>query len=137
MSSSEPIVNPSEPRSVSSVLVPPPRGHYSPAIVHGGLVYVSGLTPFPAGTDGHGDAGEQTSRTLGHLAAILDAAGSSLHLVLRTTAYVVDLDDWSLVNAAYAAAFGDHRPARAVVPVPALPSPNRIEIEAIAAVAAG
>lgn len=115
---------------------PTPAGHYSQAIVHGGLVYVAGQLPIdPAAPDARaGSIEEQTARALANVAAILEAAGSSLGHLLSVTVYVTDIEDWPAVNAVYARVLGEHRPARAVVPVKTLHHGYRIEIQAIAAV---
>lgn len=81
-----------------------------------------------------GSIEEQTERALRNVEAILEAAGSSLSQVLKTTIYVSDIALWDRVNAVYARFFGDHRPARAVVPTRELHFGFQIEIEAIASV---
>ncbi len=114
---------------------PAPAGHYSQAIVHQGLVYVSGQLPVdPAtGVKRTGSIEEQTQQALENVEAILQAAGSDLEHVLKTTVYVSDIQLWDRVNAVYARFFGDHKPARAVVPTRELHYGFKIEIEAIAA----
>ena len=104
--------------------------------MHGGLVYVAGQLPIRPGAPRASDVGsieEQTEQTLRNVAAILDAAGSGLDRVLQMTIYVSDMSLWSAVNAVYARVLGDHRPARAVVPVKDLHHGYQIEIQAIAA----
>ena len=118
---------------------PPPAGHYAQAVVHNGLVFVSGQLPIdPQNTEtGPGPAGaieEQAERALSNVRAILQAAGSDLDCVLKTTVYISDIALWGRVNAVYARFFGDHRPARAVVPTRDLHYGYQIEIEAVAAV---
>ncbi|MDZ7295571.1 MAG: Rid family detoxifying hydrolase [candidate division KSB1 bacterium] len=115
---------------------PMPAGHYAQAIVHGGLVFVSGQLPIDPSTGEKrvGSIEEQTERALRNVEAILEAAGSSLSQVLKTTIYVSDIALWDRVNAVYARFFGDHRPARAVVPTRELHFGFQIEIEAIASV---
>ena len=114
---------------------PGPAGHYSQAIVHRGLVYVSGQLPVdPAtGVKRTGSIEEQTLQALENIKAILEAAGSDLGRVLKTTVYVSDIQLWDRVNAVYARFFGDHKPARAVGPTRELHYGFKIEIEAIAA----
>jgi 2-iminobutanoate/2-iminopropanoate deaminase len=113
---------------------PAPAGHYSQAVVHGGLVYVAGQLPIdPAMADrAPGTIEEQTECALANVKAILEAAGSGLSHVLQTTVYISDISLWSRVNAAYAKVLGKHRPARAVVPVKDLHHGCQIEIQAIA-----
>lgn len=120
---------------ISTERAPAPGGHYSQAIRHGGLIYVSGQLPLrPDGTL-EPDAGfdEQAQTALDNLFAILRAADSDPRRLLKVTAYIVGIGNWSKFNAIYAAALGDTRPARAVVPVPELHYGCLIEIDAIAA----
>jgi 2-iminobutanoate/2-iminopropanoate deaminase len=115
---------------------PPPAGHYSQAVIHGGLVYVSGQLPIDPAT-GEPRAGaieEQTRLAIGNLAAVLEAAGSDLQKVVKTTVYISNIDLWGRVNAVYADCFGKNRPARAVVPTRELHFGCQVEIEAVAAV---
>ncbi len=114
---------------------PRPAGHYAQAIVHRGLVYVSGQLPVdPAtGEKRTGSIEEQTMQALENVKAILQAAGSDLEHVLKTTVYVSDIQLWDRVNTVYARVFGAHKPARAVVPTRELHYGFKIEIEAIAA----
>jgi len=121
--------------TVSTAGAPAPAGHYSQAVVYGGLVYVSGQLPIdPASAERRvGTIEEQTRQVLGNVAAVLGAAGSGLDRVLRMTIYVSDISLWGGVNAVYAEVMGGHRPARAVVPVKELHYGYQIEIEAVAA----
>jgi 2-iminobutanoate/2-iminopropanoate deaminase len=109
-------------------------GPYSPAIVSDGLVFCSGQIPLdPAsGQLIDGSIAEQTQQALTNLAEVLEAAGSSLSKVLKTTVYLVDLGDFAEMNAAYADAFGAHKPARVTLETKALPMAARIEIDCIA-----
>jgi 2-iminobutanoate/2-iminopropanoate deaminase len=124
-------------KEISTPNAPQPAGHYAQAIVHDGLVYVSGQLPIdPAsGEKRLGSIEEQAEQALVNVAALLEAAGSDLDHVVKTTVYVSDISLWGRVNAVYAAFFGDHRPARAVVPTRELHYGFQIEIEAVAAVA--
>jgi len=121
---------------VSTPNAPAPAGHYSQAIVHGGVVYVAGQLPIDpqTGEKRTGPIEEQAEQALKNVAAILRAAGSGLDRVLKVTVYVSDITLWDRVNAVYARVFGDHRPARAVVPTRELHYGFQVEIEAIAAV---
>lgn len=123
-------------KQVLTPLAPKPVGHYSQAVVHQNLVYVSGQLPVsPGTTDKHiGSIEEQTEQTLKNLSQILTAAGSSLDRVIKTTVYISDIGLWGKVNEVYAETFGEHRPARAVVPTRELHGGYQIEIDAIAAV---
>jgi 2-iminobutanoate/2-iminopropanoate deaminase len=115
---------------------PQPKGHYSPGIEHGGLIFVSGQLPMSLDTREPftGDIGEQTELALRNVEAVLKAAGSDLKNVLQFTIYVSDMELWGAVNEMYARVMGDHRPARAIVPVKDLHFGTKIEIQAIAAV---
>nr|AIA12917.1 Endoribonuclease L-PSP [uncultured bacterium] len=115
---------------------PEPKGHYSSAVVHNGLIYVSGQLPRDAVT-GEVETGSieaQTELALRNVEAILTAAGSDLDHVLQFTIYVSEMDLWDAVNAVYARILGEHKPARAIVPVKTLHFDTKIEIQAIAAV---
>lgn len=123
---------------VSPDLAPPPSGHYSPGVVHNGLVYVSGQLPRVPGKPADfalPSIEEQTRQALSNAEAVLQAAGSRRDLVLRATLYVSDISYWPAVDAEYASFFGDHRPARAIVPVGKFKNGFLIEIDMIAAVA--
>lgn len=124
---------------VSTSDAPKPAGHYSQAVIHDGLVYVSGqLAVDPeTGEKRLGWIEEQAEQALKNVAAVLEAAGSRMDLVIKTTVYVSDIALWGRVNEVYARHFGDHKPARAVVPTKDLHYGFKIEIEAVAAVEGG
>ena len=124
---------------ISTPNAPAPAGHYAQAIVHEGVVYVAGQLPIDprTGEKRVGSIEEQAERALSNVRAILEAAGSGLDRVLKTTVYISDISLWSRVNAVYARVFGGHRPARAVVPTRELHYGFQIEIEVIAAVSEG
>lgn len=113
---------------------PTPKGHYSPGIEHHGVVYVSGQLPMDLDTREPftGDIGVQTELALRNVEAVLNEAGSDLSRVLQMTIYVSDMELWDAVNKRYAEVMGDHRPARAIVPVKDLHFGTKIEIQAIA-----
>lgn len=121
--------------SISTPHAPTPAGHYSQAIVHNGCVYVAGQLPIVPGQKEHrvGTIEEQTAQVFANIAAVLRAAGSDLSRMLQVTVYVSDMELWGRFNAAYAKLMGDHRPARAVVPVNALHYGYHIEVQVIAA----
>lgn len=114
---------------------PAPIGPYSQAIkTHNGMVFVSGqiaLDPASGNLVGP-DAAAQTRQIMAHLEAILEAAGSSLARVVKTTIFLTDLADFSAVNEVYGQAFPFAPPARSTVQVAALPKGAKVEIEAIA-----
>lgn len=107
---------------------------YSQAIKAGGLVFVSGQVALvPGATEPVGsDVGEQTEQVFANLRAILEAAGSGLDRVVKTTVYLRDLDDFQAMNDVYRTHVGEVPPARATVEVSALPSGALVEIDAIA-----
>ncbi|MBX3277102.1 MAG: Rid family detoxifying hydrolase [Acidobacteria bacterium] len=122
-------------KSVLTSDAPKPGGHYSQAIVHQGLVYVAGqLGVDPRSAEPRaGTIEEQTELALANVSAILGAAGSDLSRVLKMTVYITDISLWGAVNQVYARILGDHRPARAIIPVRDLHNGYQIEIEAVAA----
>jgi 2-iminobutanoate/2-iminopropanoate deaminase len=123
-------------KSVLTPNAPAPGGHYSQAVIHNGLVYVAGQLPIDPKTGERklGPIEEQAEQTLENIRAILQAAGSDMNRVLKMTVYISDIDLWGKVNQVYTRILGDHRPARAIVPVKELHYGFQIEIEAIAAI---
>jgi 2-iminobutanoate/2-iminopropanoate deaminase len=113
---------------------PVPGGHYSQAVVHNGLVYLSGILPITSSGEKLANATiiEQTEQILANLDAILKAAGTQRDKVLKVTVFIADITAWGDVNQVYAQFFGDHRPARSVVPCSPLHYGFGIELEAIA-----
>jgi 2-iminobutanoate/2-iminopropanoate deaminase len=121
---------------VHTDIAPAAIGPYSQATVHGGLVYTSGQVALRPGVSGliGATAAEQARVALENLAAVLVAAGSGLGHVLKVTVFLADMNDFPDVNAVYAEAFGDHRPARSTVEVSRLPLDARVELDCIAVV---
>jgi 2-iminobutanoate/2-iminopropanoate deaminase len=119
---------------ISTGGAPAAIGPYSQAVVAGGLVFVSGQIPLDPATGElvPGGAGDQAERALASLRAVLEAAGSGLHRVVKTTVFLTDLADFAAVNAVYAGFFPAEPPARATVQVAALPRGAAVEIEAVA-----
>lgn len=110
-----------------------PRGHYSPGVVHNGIVYVAGQLPINSeGNVQLGSIEEQTSQCMHNVSEILKAAGSDLQHVLKVNIFITDIALWPRVNAEYARIMGSHKPARAVVPCSALNHGCLIEIDCIA-----
>lgn len=109
-------------------------GPYSQAIRAGELLFLSGQIPLDPATGElvTGGIELQTRRVLDNLGAILESAGGSLADVVKTTIYLVDLSEFTAMNAIYASYFAAPAPARATVQVSALPKGARIEIEAVA-----
>ena len=113
---------------------PAPVGPYSQAIRSGGFIFCSGQIPLDPATGKLVEGGltEQTRRVLDNLAAVLASAGLTLAAVVKTTIFLVDINDFAAVNAVYGERFGTPPPARSTVAVAALPLGARVEIEAIA-----
>ena len=106
---------------------------YNQAIVAGGLVFVAGqLGLKPGDTAVEGDITQQTEQALANLAAILEAAGSSLDKLVKTSVFLMDLADFQAMNDVYAIRVGDRPPARSTFQVAKLPSGALVEIEAVA-----
>lgn len=108
-------------------------GPYAQARKVGPMIYTSGQIPLaPDGSFVSGDIAAQTRQVLTNLAKVLEAAGSDLNHVVKTTVFLQDLGDFQAMNAVYAEAFGDNRPARSTVQVAALPKGAAVEIEVVA-----
>ncbi|UFS63307.1 RidA family protein [Sulfurimonas sp. HSL-3221] len=108
-------------------------GPYSQAVKVNGMVYTSGqIALTPAGEMLENDITVQTKQVLANLTAVLEAAGSGLDKVIKTTIFLDSMDDFATVNALYADAFGDHKPSRSTVAVKTLPKNALVEIDAIA-----
>ena len=118
--------------------LPTPVGPYSPAMVVGNLVFVSGQAGREPRTGVLApDVEAQTEQALRNVAAILEAAGSSLAHVIRCGVFLVDMREFQKMNGVYARMFGAHRPARTTVEVSGLPGEGlRVEIDAVAALPA-
>ena len=115
---------------------PKPAGHYSQAIVSNGFVYTSGILPIRIQTSEKLTADtsieEQLAVVFDNLTEILKEAGTSTEKVVKTTVYIVDGEHWGIVNQLYASFFGNHRPARSIIPVKELHFGYKIELEAVA-----
>jgi 2-iminobutanoate/2-iminopropanoate deaminase len=111
-------------------------GPYSQAVKANGLVFASGQIPIDPATGQvvEGSIAEQTERVLNNLKAVLEAAGSSLERVVKTTVFLADLKDFGEMNEAYGRFFAEVPPARSTVEVSRLPRDARVEIDAIALV---
>ena len=122
-------------REIATEGAPKAIGPYVQGLACGGLLFLSGQVPLDPATGQlvRGTIQEEVARVLANLKAVLEAAGSGIDRVVRTTVYLTDLKDFEAMNGAYAQAFGAHRPARSTVQVAALPRGARVEIDAIAA----
>ncbi|HYP27503.1 MAG TPA: RidA family protein [Blastocatellia bacterium] len=109
-------------------------GPYSQAIRAGGFIFASGQIPLDPATGQmiEGGVKEQTERVFENLKAVLEASGSSLDRVVKTTVFLADLSDFNEMNEAYGRFFGDAPPARSTVEVARLPRDARVEIDVIA-----
>jgi len=120
-------------KNVQTPNAPAAIGPYSQAMIANGMVFTSGqIALTPSGEMLTGDVKEQCVQVLANLKAVLEAAGSSLDKVIKTTIFLDDMNDFSAVNELYAASFGDHKPARSTVAVKTLPKNALVEIDAIA-----
>ena len=113
---------------------PRPLGPYSQAIIDGDLIFVAGQGPTNPSTGKRelGDVKEETKRTFENLRAILEAAGSSLDLVLKCNVYLRDINDFAAMNEVYQTFFTPPFPARTTIQAGALPGGIAVEIECIA-----
>jgi 2-iminobutanoate/2-iminopropanoate deaminase len=109
-------------------------GPYSQAVRANGFVFVSGQIALDPGTQKlvSGEINVQTERVLENLKAILNAAGSSLEKVVRTTVFLVDMNEFAAMNEVYARYFPEQAPARSTVQAARLPRDVRVEIDVIA-----
>ena len=121
---------------VNTDKAPAAIGPYSQATVHNGVVYVSGQLPIcpVTGEVSTGDIAQQTQLVMSNLAAIVEAAGSSLDNLLKATILLTDMNDFAKMNEVYASFFTGAPPARICYQVCALPKGVSVEIDAICAV---
>lgn len=116
---------------IATAAAPTPAGHYSQAVESAGLVFVSGMLPM-GNNQPPLPFEEQVHSALDHCSAVLAAAGCSFNDVVQSTVYLVGVEHWPAFNRLYAERLGDHKPARAVVPVPALHHGFLVEIQMVA-----
>ncbi len=111
-------------------------GPYSQAILVGNLLFCSGQIPLVPDTGELLDGGirEQTVQVMNNIAAVLEAAGIGFDNVVKTTIFLVDMNDFAVVNEVYGGCFGTHKPARSTVAVKSLPRGALVEIEVLASV---
>jgi 2-iminobutanoate/2-iminopropanoate deaminase len=111
-------------------------GPYSQAIVHNGLAFLSGQIPLDPATGQmvEGGVAEQTEQVLRNLRSVLEACGSSMEKVVKTTVFLKDMGEFAAMNAVYARHFTTNPPARSTVEAARLPRDVRVEIDAIAIV---
>ncbi len=119
---------------VSTERAPKAIGPYSQAVISGGWAYLSGQIPLDPATGQiiEGDIAEQTARVFENLKAVLEAAGTSLERVVKTTVYLKDMGEFARMNEVYAKYFTANPPARSTVEAARLPRDVRVEIDCIA-----
>jgi 2-iminobutanoate/2-iminopropanoate deaminase len=123
-----------ERRIVKTEGAPGAIGPYSQAVVAGGFVYASGQIPIDPATGQfvEGGVGEQTEQVLRNLSKVLEAAGSSLGRVVKTTVFLADMNDFAAMNEVYGRFFAEEPPARSTVQAARLPRDARVEIDVVA-----
>nr|VWO97955.1 Benomyl/methotrexate resistance protein [Ganoderma boninense] len=128
-----PVSTSSEPASPRPLPIPPELGPYNQAIKVGDLLFCSGSLGLEPSTGKlvEGGVEAQATKALQNLKAIVEAGGSELGKVVKTTVFLQNMDDFKAVNAIYAEFFGNHKPARSAVQVARLPLDALFEIEAI------
>jgi 2-iminobutanoate/2-iminopropanoate deaminase len=121
---------------ISTKAAPAAIGPYSQAIVSSGFAFLSGQIPLDPATGNiiEGGIEQQTARVLDNLKAVLEASGSSLAGVVKTTVYLKDMGEFAAMNAVYVKYFPEAPPARATVEAARLPKDVRVEIDCIAVV---
>ncbi|MDR2905123.1 MAG: Rid family detoxifying hydrolase [Helicobacteraceae bacterium] len=120
-------------RKISTHNAPQAIGAYSQALVANGFVFTSGqIALTPAGEFAAGGVEDQARQVFANIAAVLDASGSGVGKIVKTTLFLVNIADFEAVNALYAEFLGDHKPARSTVAVKELPRNALIEMECVA-----
>jgi 2-iminobutanoate/2-iminopropanoate deaminase len=125
-----------EKKIVSTDTAPRAIGPYSQAVIANGFAFLSGQIPLDPATNQliEGDIAAQTERVFENLKAVLEACGSSLARVVKTTVFLKDMGEFAKMNEVYAGYFAENAPARATVEAARLPRDVRVEIECIATV---
>jgi reactive intermediate/imine deaminase len=117
---------------IQSAELPPPAGHYSQAVAAGGLVFLSGILPARDELAADASFEAQCDSVFAQCETVLRAAGCGVEDVVQCTAYLAGVEHWPAFNTVYARVFGAHKPARAVVPVPALHYGYLVEVQLVA-----
>ncbi|HLM59968.1 MAG TPA: RidA family protein [Pyrinomonadaceae bacterium] len=122
--------------TISTEKAPGAIGPYSQAVKTGNMVFCSGQIPIDPATGEFvsSDVAEQTRQVLKNLIAVLEAAGTDLNGVVKTTVFLADMNDFTAMNEIYAEFFNENKPARATVQAARLPRDARVEIECIAVI---
>jgi 2-iminobutanoate/2-iminopropanoate deaminase len=123
-------------KAVATDNAPKAIGPYSQAIIHNGMAFLSGQIALDPGTGQvvEGDIAAQTARVLENLKAVLEASGSGLDKVVKTTVFIKDMGEFSKMNEVYGKYFSENPPARSTIEAARLPRDVRVEIDAIAIV---
>ena len=117
---------------------PAPAGHYAPGVRHGDLLFISGQLPGPGDPPSvAADIAAQATAAMSALLRVVSAAGGTPADLVKITVYLVGIDHWTAFDTACRTMLGDARPARAIVPVPALHHGYLVEIDGIAALRGG
>lgn len=121
-------------QAISTDRAPGAIGPYSQAVRAGGMIFCSGQIPIDPQTGAFvsDDVAEQTEQVLKNLAAVLEAAGTTLNDVVKTTVFLADMNDFAAMNEVYGKYFAENKPARATVQAARLPRDARVEIDCIA-----
>jgi 2-iminobutanoate/2-iminopropanoate deaminase len=120
-------------KMINTEKMPAVKGHYSPVIEHNGILYIAGQVPTDPVTGAvPGTIEDQVKLVFSKIELLLMESGSSLNKVLQVRIFLSDMDLWDTVNKLYAGIFGDHKPARCVVPVGKLHYGSLLEVEAVA-----
>jgi len=121
-------------RIIKTEDAPKAIGPYSQAVVAGGFVFASGQIPTDPATGQFVEGGitEQTEQVLRNLSKVLEAAGTGLERVVKTTVFLADMNDFAAMNEVYARFFGENPPARSTVQAARLPRDARVEIDLVA-----
>jgi 2-iminobutanoate/2-iminopropanoate deaminase len=121
---------------IATEKAPQAIGPYSQAVRAGNMVFVSGQIPIDPATKDFvpGGIAEQTEQVLKNIRAVFEVAGVEMNQVVKTTVFLLDMDDFAAMNEVYARFFGEAPPARATVQAARLPRDARVEIEAIAVI---
>ena len=122
--------------TISTEKAPGAIGPYSQAVKAGNMVFCSGQIPIDPTTGEFvsNNVAEQTHQVLTNLSAVLEAAGTNLNNVVKTTVFLADMNDFTAMNEIYAEFFSDNEPARATVQAARLPRDARVEIDCIAVI---
>lgn len=122
--------------TISTEKAPGAIGPYSQAIKAGNMIFCSGQIPIDIATGDFVslDVAEQTEQVLKNLTAVLEAAGTDLNSVVKTTVFLADMNDFAAMNEVYGRYFSENKPARATVQAARLPRDARVEIDCIAVV---